>query len=497
MAMLRRTCLFVVALCALVLLSAPAWTDPPAKPDLIVDLDALATTWTTGIQYFDPNSCEIHEGCVGGPGYRKLLVFEVKTANISQNDLVMGDPNGNPLYEFDECHGHPHLIGFSDYELTRAGAGVVATGHKQGWCLEDVDQYLFEPWVSPVGSFGGCGNQGITAGWSDSYSVGFPCQWIDVTGVANGPHDLRVKVNAARKLVESSYSNNTTTIPVIVDDLAGLPDLTIDQAWLASSWKIESRFFDPGAPALLEGCVGGAGYRRLLTFESRIANVSQFDLVVGETGSSPYFQYVAAHGHYHFEDFYRYELLDAGGTSWASGQLVTSFPIDYGQYMSASWVRPGSFYFGNGLQRGWYAIYGRLGTCHWLDVTDVPDGSYTLVARVNPAGDIGETDLSNNMASVPVTVLEPADGIAHRPDGDRVLGVPLGIYLPSPPQELAPAGMQIIYDNSTCPSPNYNLYYSQRPPGSYLYDGAVCNIGTTGQTPLDVPDPSPGVWSGS
>jgi len=471
---------------------APALADPPARPDLIVDPNTLSETWTVGIQYFDPNSCELQEGCVGGAGFRKLLVFEVKTANIAQHDLVLGDPNGNPLYEFDPCHGHFHLSGFSDYDLTRSGTGVVATGHKQGWCLADVERYLPDAWVSPVGHYGGCGNQGLTAGWADSYDVGFPCQWIDVTGLPNGPHDLRVKVNSARSLIESSYSNNTSTIPVVVDDLAGNPDLTVDAAHLAATWRIESRFFLPGDAALQEGCVGGAGYRRLLTFESRIANIGQFDMVLGEPGSSPYFQYVPAHGHYHLEDYYEYALVDGSGVTRTAGHTVTAFPFDYQPYMTAGWVRPGHFYFGNGLQRGWYDQIGRLVTCHWLDVTDVPDGPYTLTARINPAGDIPETDSTNDMVSIPVTVSQPANGIAHRPDGTFVPGIPLEILPPPGPPQLAPAETRISYDGSTCAPADYNIYFSQRPPASYLYDGAVCNIGTTGLTSITLPDPPPG-----
>jgi len=55
---------------------------------------------------------------------------------------------------------------------------VELTGHKQAFCLRDTTQM-----VSGVAGKYHCGNQGISAGWADTYGAELDCQWLDVTAV--------------------------------------------------------------------------------------------------------------------------------------------------------------------------------------------------------------------------------------------------------------------------------------------------------------------------
>ena len=65
---------------------------------------------------------------------------------------------------------------------------MTTRGAKQAFCLLDVQQYVPG---SPPARYN-CGFQGITAGWADIYTSGLDCQWIDVTGVAEGDYTLEL-----------------------------------------------------------------------------------------------------------------------------------------------------------------------------------------------------------------------------------------------------------------------------------------------------------------
>jgi len=67
-------------------------------PDITVDQPLLRSSISITTQHFDANACEIQEGCVGGPGDRTLLYFDTRTPNVGEGDLVLGHPQGNPLF---------------------------------------------------------------------------------------------------------------------------------------------------------------------------------------------------------------------------------------------------------------------------------------------------------------------------------------------------------------------------------------------------------------
>ena len=102
----------------------------------------MQSEWTVGLRYFPPGDCTIGEGCVLAAGVRKLLTFSVQTANISHTALHLGDPSTSSNFAWSPCHGHYHLLEFSDYQLRLpGGGGTLSTSRKQDWCLADIDQY--------------------------------------------------------------------------------------------------------------------------------------------------------------------------------------------------------------------------------------------------------------------------------------------------------------------------------------------------------------------
>lgn len=181
-------------------------------PDLVPMGERTRDSLTRQEQGFQADDCAIVEGCVGGPGVRTLMRFSTVVYNQGPGDLSVGPPSdSDPAWEYSLCHGHYHLKGVAEYELLD-GSGVVASGHKQSFCL--VDTVRVDP-AAGCASYT-CDDQGIAAGWADIYAATLDCQWIDITGLPAGPYVLRVRVNPEQTLPESDYSNNVYEISVVL-----------------------------------------------------------------------------------------------------------------------------------------------------------------------------------------------------------------------------------------------------------------------------------------
>lgn len=186
-----------------------------ALPDLTIDAEQIVKSVSIEVVDFPPDACEILEGCVGGSGKRTLMRFDLRTPNIGLGDLELGNPTGNDLFQYSQCHDHYHFQSYADYALLDQNGDTAATGHKQAFCLEDV-QPNTDP---PMGNaFYTCDYQGIQAGWSDVYHSGLPCQWVDITDVPAGDYKLRVSVNFAKVIVESDFTNDSVEVDVVVPE---------------------------------------------------------------------------------------------------------------------------------------------------------------------------------------------------------------------------------------------------------------------------------------
>ncbi|HWO14383.1 MAG TPA: lysyl oxidase family protein, partial [Polyangiaceae bacterium] len=185
-------------------------------PDLTVSAEAATESLLINEEYFAADSCAIEEGCVVEPGVRRLLRFSTMTPNVGAADLVLGDPSGTPGFEFAPCHGHFHFQGYARYELIDELGAVVATGHKQAFCL--LDSLAVGLPGAPATPRFHCGFQGIQRGWADVYDAALDCQWVDITNVPAGEYLLRISINSERVVVESDYGNNSVEVPVTVVD---------------------------------------------------------------------------------------------------------------------------------------------------------------------------------------------------------------------------------------------------------------------------------------
>jgi hypothetical protein len=178
----------------------------------------------------------------------------------------------------------------------------------------------------------------------------------------------------------------------------GLPDLEIDVAQLASNVATSVQTFAPDDCEVLEGCIG-AGTHRLLRFDIRSWNVGAYDLLLGDPTVDPaHFVYQSCHQHYHFQAYARLRLLDLDGNVVVEGRkesfcLADSVPGSGEPKYSCDFM---------GLSVGWGDVYGAETSCQYLDITDLPEGTYTLEVAINPDGVISESNYANNVGQIPV-----------------------------------------------------------------------------------------------
>lgn len=216
----------------LALTGALAPSRAAALADAVLDQEALATSAYLDLRIFEEpgktvpldsvapisGNCVLDpsEQCVGGPGIRKLLRFDVWVHNRGDQDIVLGDPRAHPdLFVFSACHGHYHFAQASLYELLDASDQVAATGRKQGFCLEDTNP------SSPATTWPrryNCQNQGIQVGYADVYPAELDCQWIDVTDLPPGDYVLHVAWNPQHLIPEATTDNNEAFVPVTIPE---------------------------------------------------------------------------------------------------------------------------------------------------------------------------------------------------------------------------------------------------------------------------------------
>ncbi|RKH88223.1 alpha integrin [Corallococcus sp. AB045] len=194
----------------------------------------------------------------------------------------------------------------------------------------------------------------------------------------------------------------TKTCNLQVDPVNGKPDLTVDRDVIARSLYIERRAFAADSCEVREGCVPAGGERRLLRFTTSIVNMGTAPAVVPSPEERPdLFVYDECHQHDHLVNFAGYDLKDASGNSLSVGRKQGFYMVDFTQYCADgtpfTWYDPGT-----GISPGWSDVYTADTACQWLDVTDTPDGDYTVRVGVDENHIIDELDALPNEATVKV-----------------------------------------------------------------------------------------------
>jgi hypothetical protein len=180
-----------------------------------------------------------------------------------------------------------------------------------------------------------------------------------------------------------------------------LPDLIF---WSpAVSPTIINRTFTTEECEVLEGCAV-PGTRKLLSFTSETRNIGTGDLILGNPATNSLFHFASCHGHYHFEGFAVYDLLDANGNSVASGNKIGFCLLDDRPWSTSANPTPKYDCNNQGIQAGWSDVYAAGLPCQFIDITSVPAGEYVLRMEVNPYGAIAESDTNNNVILVSVSI---------------------------------------------------------------------------------------------
>ena len=169
----------------------------------------------------------------------------------------------------------------------------------------------------------------------------------------------------------------------------GKPDLTIDPMRFISQMEIVDRLFDSTDCAFVEGTVGGAGYRRLLRFDTVVMNMGDGDLFIGDPTDpeNPYasnFEFAPCHKHYHIRDFSNYRLLKLDRSEVALGHKQAFCLEDLLKYSNDSKSHGYTCDF-QGITSGWGDWYFKQLSGQWIDITGVPEGNYIVHNEVNAA----------------------------------------------------------------------------------------------------------------
>jgi hypothetical protein len=133
------------------------------------------------------------------------------------------------------------------------------------------------------------------------------------------------------------------------------------------------------------------------------------------------FEWHAEHRHWHLLQVAEYRLKNDAGDEAAEGTKISFCLVDTSH--SAPNL-PGSpivqryrrcnndenaKHFKSGISVGWADLYNLGLFGQWIDITDVPAGSYNLEVELDPLNLLQEKDEANNTVQVPVNIPAPEE----------------------------------------------------------------------------------------
>lgn len=183
----------------------------------------------------------------------------------------------------------------------------------------------------------------------------------------------------------------------------GKPDLMVWEPSMEP--RLEIRTFAAGDCSVVEGCAI-AGRRKLITFNTEVRNLGTADVRLGVPGpGNTNFIWDPCHGHYHWTNYAAYRLVNSNGVVTV-GRKIGFCLLDSIHWNSTNGPAESRYDCNDqGISVGWGDVYGRNLSCQWIDVTDVPDGNYTIEIEVDPSNQFDELNESNNVVRVPFTIM--------------------------------------------------------------------------------------------
>ena len=326
---------------------------------------------------------------------------------VSSNGIVFFGSNG-PSNDHDNVSlpqaGLPALIApfWDDLFPTSAGGNVYFLNSPSG-CFVDCDGLAGG--VAIEDSCGVCIGGTTGVGSADTIDCNGECfgeAFIDGCGICSG--------------------GSTGIEPSDITDCPQAPDLVIDGPYMRERLYVDYIDADANPCYVNENCLGGPGLRKVIRFGTRIGNVGNEDLQLGvpPANGTSVFPWIwdECHGHHHYENYAEYNVYDADGEPAIDGAKNGFCVMDLGTYRpdlaqsSCNVYNCGDQGIGVGCQDTYWAGL----SCQWVDVTDLPDGTYTIEVVTNPQQTIPELDYTNNANSVTVNMVGDTITLADSDD---------------------------------------------------------------------------------
>jgi hypothetical protein len=167
------------------------------------------------------------------------------------------------------------------------------------------------------------------------------------------------------------------------------------------SHRITYRYIPPDSCTLVEQCVGGTGWRRLLQFSTADKNtgtvpvdIGRVDYFVTDASTAPQdhhvFEYSACHHHWHFTHYGEFDYGDGGAPGNHKRGFCLQSTIRSLNIESSPTHNPYGDCTYQGIAAGWGDEYKAGLDCQWIDVTayDTTQGPLTapLSFHSNPDG---------------------------------------------------------------------------------------------------------------
>ena len=216
---------------------------------------------------------------------------------------------------------------------------------------------------------------------------------------------------APERQTASTFSPTGPTLVQNTVDTDGLPDLIVDAKATQNNWVNRTEFLPSNFCSVEEGGIPGGRDYDLLRFTVTTPNIGDADVFVGSplahmdpNGDGSFddqdglFEFASCHGHFHFQHYATYKLIDSGGRTWKAAKrgfcMLDTDPYNVGtgdgtwNYRNCGSITVDGF---QGVSDGWADTYVfKLGGQYFiLDGGDgqpvVPPGVYTIEVEVNPA----------------------------------------------------------------------------------------------------------------
>ena len=241
-------------------------------------------------------------------------------------------------------------------------------------------------------------------------------------------------------------------VPVLL--LTFGPALALAQSLPDLVPEVSDIHFDYGTSVpvgdVVEGCATSTEGLDLLRLALTTRNDGPGDLTIGNPrcpdcaanpgaicGDPAFFCSPAGgHNHPHYQNFLRYELIDARGDQVGLGGKRSFCLAESGCLGPASRHTCSN----QGLAAGCWDTYPAYLGCQYIELTDVRTGHYTLRVTVDPGAQIAEANESNNVVEQPVEIAREGDFDVMLEGGSLLLlpGKLLRLHAHRVPAEAAP-----------------------------------------------------------